>query len=486
MSYLSYPFVLFTALVVMLYYIIPKSGQWRLLLAASLVFYCSFGPIYIVCPLAAALVTWSGARLFFIKRGGVRRRSATGLLILLLLMNLGTLFAVKWAGMETALINRIFHTNLALRVFLPLGVSFFTFQNAAYLIDVYRGDIPAEENFWHYLLYTVYFPGIVSGPINRYAQMRQQFFNAHTFRKDVFYGAFLRILYGLFKKMVLADRAAVFVNEVFDHYYMYRGLFVLFAVVLFSIQLYMDFSGCMDIVIGVSELFGIRMRENFNAPYGAESVADFWRRWHISLTSWFRDYLYIPLGGNRRGKYRKYLHILIVFLFCGAWHGAGFTWLAWGGLNGLYQIAGDMTRSARQRVCSFLGLEEKSGGAVLRKRLTTIVLIEFGWLFFRANGIREAFIMLRRMVSGWNPWILSDGSLYEAGLDPWDFLILITGTIIVGILSQLGQKQNLHDIFVKQSWLFQAVVILLTAVTCYLFGIYGPQIDAADFIYYNF
>ena len=418
--------------------------------------------------------------------GGIKRKSASGLLLILLLVNLGTLFALKWAGMETALINRIFHTNFAWRIFLPLGISFFTFQNAAYLIDVYRGDIPAEENFWQYLLYAIYFPCIVSGPINRYPQMKQQFFSAHTFQKDAFYSALLRILYGQLKKMVLADRAAVFVNEVFDRYYMYRGLFVLFAVVLFSIQLYMDFSGCMDIVIGVSELFGVRMRENFNAPYSAGSVADFWRRWHMSLTSWFRDYLYIPLGGNRRGKCRKYLNIMIVFLFCGAWHGAGFTYLVWGGLNGLYQIAGDLTCSVRRRVCSFLGLDEESVGAVLRKRLTTIALVELGWLFFRANGIQEALIMLRRMVSGWNPWILSDGSLYEAGLDLWDFLILITGTAIVGLLSHLGQKRDLHGVFVRQSWLFQAAVVLFAMAVWYLFGVYGPQIAAADFIYYNF
>ena len=202
------------------------------------------------------------------------------------------------------------------------------------MIDVYRGKIPAEKNFWHYLLYSSYFPYIVSGPINRYEKMEKQLFTAHYFHKDSFYQGMLRILWGCLKKMVIADRAAIFVNEVFGHYYMYRGLFIVFAVLLFSLQLYMDFSGCMDIVIGVSKLFGIDMMENFNAPYGAATTAEFWRRWHISLTSWFQEYIYIPLGGNRKGKIRKYLNIMIVFLFCGMWHGAGLTFLIWGFLNG--------------------------------------------------------------------------------------------------------------------------------------------------------
>lgn len=418
-------------------------------------------------------------------RGG-GRFVLTGVFGGLILLNIGSLFALKWVGMETALFNRLFHTDLAWRVALPLGFSFFTFQNTSYLIDAYKGRIPAEDNFWRYLLYSTYFPYIVSGPINRYESMRRQLFAQHPFQRDMFYAALLRMLWGYMKKMVLADRAAVFVDEVFDHYYMYRGLFVLLAVILFSVQLYMDFSGCMDIVIGASALFGIGMSENFNAPYSAASVAEFWRRWHISLTSWFRDYLYIPLGGNRKGKFRKYLNIMLVFLFCGAWHGAGFTFLAWGFLNGAYQILGDLTRGVRERLAGLIGLDQNSAGALLRKRLTTLLLVEFGWLFFRANGIREAFAMLRRMVRGFNPWILTDGSLYAVGLDRWDFGILIVGTILVGIVSHLGQTRDLHAAFVRQSWLFRSCVILAAAVAWYLFGMYGPEVQAVDFIYYNF
>ena len=487
MAYISYTFVLFVLLSVILYYIVPKSWQWKLLLIASLVFYISFGYINLVYVLVFTFITWYGAKKIekYIANG-----INTGILVcvlsVLIICNLGFLLFIKWFGIGLVLINRLFGTTLVWRFFLPLGISFFTFQNTSYLIDVYKGKIAAEKNLGRYLLYSTYFPNIVSGPINRYEEMEPQFFCGHSFQKDMCYSAVLRILWGFIKKMVLADRAAIFAEQVFSHYYMYRGLFILLAVLLYSLQLYMDFSGCMDIVIGVSKLFGIDMRENFQAPFGANTVADFWRRWHMSLTSWFRDYVYIPLGGNRKGKLRKYLNIMLVFILCGAWHGAGITYLLWGFLSGFYQIVGDLTHNLRIKICSVFGLDQNSYGAVLRKRLTTFLLFEFSVLFFRANGIQEAFIMLRRLITGWNPWILSDGTLYEVGLDIWDFLVLIIGTVCVSLVSHFGYKKNLHQIFMKQSWLFRTCIIIFAIVIWYLFGIYGPGFDTANFIYYNF
>lgn len=489
MLYTSYIFVLFLILTVFLYYKIPQMWQWKLLLVASLVFYIWSGYIYLIYVLVFSYVTWFGAKIIekYSGTGSARgNRFRAFILAILILFNLGVLIFLKWSGIGFALVNKVFGIGLAWRIILPLGMSFFTFQNTAYLIDVYKGKISAEKKYGHYLLFSIYFPYIVSGPINRYEQMERQFFVKHTFQKETFYSAFLRILWGFLKKMVIADRAAIFVNQVFDNYYMYRGLFILFAVFLFSLQLYMDFSGCMDIVIGVSKLFDIDMIENFQAPYGANTVAEFWRRWHISLTSWFRDYLYIPLGGNRKGKIRKYINIMLVFILCGAWHGAGVTFLIWGFLNGFYQIVGDATSKIRRKLCLAIGLDENSYGAVLRKRLTTTLMIEFAWLFFRANGVREAFVMLRRLFTGWNPWILSDGTLYEVGLDMWDFLILIIGTVCVSLVSHIGNKKNLHRIFTEQSWLCQTCLIILVMVIWYIFGIYGPGFDAANFIYYNF
>lgn len=488
MTYTSYVFVLFILLTISIYYMVRKNWQWVVLLIASIIFYICSGLVFGAYLVFCSLFTWYGAKRIEKQRlvRPLSEKVLKALVVVLIFMNIGILFIIKWSGMELALFNRLFGTSVALRFILPLGMSFFTFQNTSYVIDVYRGKIPAEKNFLHYLLYSSYFPYIVSGPINRYDKMERQFFAGHSFDKDGFYQGILRILWGYLKKMVIADRAAVFVDEVFGHYFMYRGLFVLFAVLLFSLQLYMDFSGCMDIVLGVSKLFGIEMIENFQAPYGASTTSEFWRRWHISLTSWFRDYLYIPLGGNRKGKMRKYINIMIVFLFCGMWHGAGITFLIWGGLNGLYQVVGDMTTGVRRKMCRALGLDEESYGAKLRKKLATTMLIEFAWLFFRADGFREAFVMLRRMFEVWNPWILTDGTLYQVGLTVWDFLILIAGVMIVGWISRVGNQKDLHHIFLSQSWLCQMLVVLATLVIWYLFGIYGPGFDPANFIYYNF
>ncbi len=345
MTYTSYAFLIFIVITTGIYYTVHKKRQWLVLLFSSIIFYICSGPVFLIWLLSFTFFTWYGA--------GKMEKSKAGrkaVLAVLIFMNIGVLFLLKWSGMELAFINRVFGTNLGWRVVLPMGMSFFTFQNVSYSVDVYRGKIPAERDFWHYLLYASYFPYIVSGPVNRYEKMGAQFCAGHSFDRDAFYHGILRILWGYMKKMVIADRAAIFVDEVFGHYYMYRGLFIIFAVLLFSLQLYMDFSGCMDIVLGVSKLFGIEMAENFRAPYGAVTVADFWRRWHMSLTSWFRDYLYIPLGGNRKGAARKYLNIVLVFLFCGMWHGAGITFLIWGFLNGAYQVTGSMTVRLRRRL----------------------------------------------------------------------------------------------------------------------------------------
>ncbi|MDD6812507.1 MAG: MBOAT family protein [Lachnospiraceae bacterium] len=488
MTYVSYVFVLFVGLTVFLYYILPKCWQWKILLGASIIFYLSSGPFFVLYLLIFSAISWYGAKKIekYEANGGQKSKLAIFIVSCLVIANIGFLFSLKWGSMGLALLNKIFHLQLAWQFILPLGISFFTFQNISYLFDVYRGKQEAEKNFWHYLLYSCYFPYIVSGPINRYEEMKNQFFIVHTYRTDTIYSSVLRILWGYIKKMVIADRAAIFVNQVFDYYYMYRGIYIVVAVLLFTLQLYMDFSGCMDIVIGVSNLFGIAMKENFQAPFGAVTTAEFWRKWHVSLTSWFRDYLYIPLGGNQKGKARKNLNIMIVFIFCGMWHGAGITYIVWGFLNGLYQIVGELTSGFRRTVCDIIGLKENSWGTIWRKRLVTFTLGEFAWLFFRANGIQEAFIMIKRCFTGWNPWILSDGSIYQVGLGALDFIILIIGAISVGWVSRVSKEKNLHHIFLQQSWLCQTIIILFALVIWYLFGIYGPGFNSNNFIYYNF
>lgn len=488
MAYVSYTFLFFLVVTVTIYYIVPKSWQWMVLLIASIIFYACSGLGLLCFLVGASFITWSGAYgMSTLKKKNKENSPFVKMItILILIANAGMLLVLKWGGIGLAIVNSIAGTSLAIRFFLPLGISFFTFQNISYIIDVYKGKTKAETNFTYFLLYAMYFPYIVSGPINRYGKMRQQFFEIHVFQRRDFEAALLRILWGFLKKMVIADRAAIFVDEVFGNYYNYRGLFIVIATGLYMIQLYMDFSGCMDIVIGTSKLFGITMEENFRAPFAATSIADFWRRWHISLGAWFKEYVYIPLGGNRKGVFRKYINIVIVFLLCGMWHGAGVTYLIWGFVNGIYQIIGEVTKNFRNKACELMELSRDGLGQSLRKRIITIFLWGIPLLFFRADGVREAFGMFRRIFVGWNPWILTDGSLYQIGLDTLGFGIVFIGTLLVGAVSSLDERINVHEHFTKMNWTWRCIIIVMALIIWYLFGMYGPGFSAANFVYYNF
>lgn len=484
MDYISYVFWIFLGIALLFYYAVCKEQRWKVLLVFSLLFYMAAGIRFLPYLLASTASVWIGAILVYRRRKAGKK---AGLLLTgFLFLNLGALFWLKWGGIGYSVLNRLFSLDLAWRVILPLGVSFFIFQNTSYLIDVYLKKTEPEKNFWRFCLFASYFPYISSGPINRFGQLAPQLFEPAEASADRFYRGGLRILWGLLKKLVLADRAAIYVNEVFGEYYMYRGLFLVLAVILFTLQLYMDFSGCMDIAIGISQLFGIDLPENFRAPFSAGSTAEFWRRWHVTLTSWFRDYIYIPLGGSRKGRLRRSANILIVFLICGVWHGAGITFLIWGMLNGLYQVVGYLTFDFRQRVCRRLGCVPGSFGDRMRKGIITFFLGEIAWLFFRAEGWREALYMLKRSVTGWNPWILTDGSLFQAGLSGFDFVILAVGALLVGWVSREGEKEDLHQKFIKQSAVFQYLMIVAGVVILFVYGIYGPGFDSSGFIYYNF
>lgn len=235
-------------------------------------------------------------------------------------------------------------------ILLPVGISFYTFQALGYTIDVYRGDTCAEKNFFQYALFVSFFPQLVAGPIERSSHLLQQLATPHKFNSEEAKSGLLLMLWGFFLKIVLADRIAIFVDWVYGDYHTFGGWYLIVATALFAIQIYCDFAGYSIIAMGAAQILGIRLMENFQSPYLAVSVADFWRRWHISLTSWFRDYLYIPLGGSRCSKWRKYMNKMIVFLVSGLWHGAKISFVVWGGLNGLYQIIGEILQPLRDKL----------------------------------------------------------------------------------------------------------------------------------------
>ena len=302
-------------------------------------------------------------------------------------VDLAILFVFKYYGFAAELSQwffSLFGVSLAIPSFdviLPVGISFYTFQAIGYTIDVYRGTVAAEKNFFRYALFVSFFPQLVAGPIERSGNLLRQLSDPKPYRHEDARHGLLIILWGYFLKIVLADRIAIFVNNAYGSYNGYSGSTLLLATVLFAIQIYCDFAGYSTIAVGAAEILGFKLTDNFDAPYLSSSVALFWKRWHISLTSWFRDYLYIPLGGSRKGKARKYLNLFIVFLISGLWHGADLSFLVWGGINGLYRVVGEAVAPLRNRLISFLHIHRDS---FLYRTLCvagTFLLIDFSWIF---------------------------------------------------------------------------------------------------------
>lgn len=299
--------------------------------------------------------------------GGIFLTSKKFALAVCIVLNLAVLFFFKYNKFFFENVERvlriIFHiqfTRPKFDVLLPVGISFYTFQALGYVIDVYRDDINAEKNFFRYALFVSFFPQLVAGPIERSQNLLTQLAQKHKPNFEQMRDGLLLMLWGFFLKIVLADRIAIFVDTIYGDINKYGGWYLIVATVLFAVQIYCDFAGYSTIATGASEILGIRLMENFNAPYFSQSVSEFWRRWHISLSSWFRDYVYVPLGGNRKGTLRKYVNIMIVFLVSGLWHGAGWSYVAWGGLNGAYQVIGSVLKPLRDKTVAILGLHRDS------------------------------------------------------------------------------------------------------------------------------
>ena len=362
-------------------------------------------------------------------------------------------------------------------VLLPVGISFYTFQALGYTIDVYRGDIYAEKNFFRYALFVSFFPQLVAGPIERSKNLLKQLAVPKKCSYDNLREGLLLMLWGFFLKIVIADRLALFVDTVYGQDYQnFGGVIVIIATVFFAIQIYCDFGGYSSIAMGAAKMLGIDLMENFNTPYLSMSTAEFWRRWHISLSTWFRDYVYIPLGGNRKGKVRKYLNLIITFGASGLWHGANWTFVVWGLLNGLYQIIGSLLMPLRRGFIRIFGLNENSEGHRVLRMLFTFSLITVSWVFFRASSISMALDMLRSCIY-LNPWMLIDGSLYNLGLDRPNFVL---------VLFSLGLLLFAMKVILAQDGWCRALIVSCSISFILLFGIWGPAYDAASFIYFQF
>lgn len=341
MLFNSINFIIFFPVVLIIYFAIPSEIRYLWLLAASYYFYMCWNAKYAILIFTSTVITYlSGILIDKIKNAGNAHLDKTLCKSLVVavsfISNLGILVYFKYTNFLIDILVKSFGmigitlSIPAVDIILPVGISFYTFQALSYTVDVYRGEIYAEKNFFRYALFVSFFPQLVAGPIERSKNLLKQLSVSHSFDYERMVEGLLMMLWGFFLKIVLADRIAIFVDTAYGDIYTYPGYYLIVATVLFGIQIYCDFAGYSTIAMGASKIIGIDLMENFDSPYLAESVAEFWRRWHISLTSWFKDYLYIPLGGNRKGTFRKYLNKMIVFLMSGLWHGAELTFVIWG------------------------------------------------------------------------------------------------------------------------------------------------------------
>lgn len=494
MLFNSADFMIFFPIVVLIYFVVPKKTRYIWLLIASYYFYMLWNVKYAVLMIASTGITWLGALLVERqKQAGVRRV----LLVGTLLGNLSILFLFKYFAffwINLAKVLGLFHIQLAESPFsflLPVGISFYTFQTLGYVIDVYRGKITTEKNIFRYALFVSFFPQLVAGPIERSGRLLGQIRELHhiaLWNYDRVVSGLIQMLWGLFMKMVIADRLSIFVDTVFAGAGMMGTVETVLAAAGFSIQIYCDFAGYSCIAVGAARVMGVELMENFNTPYFACSIADFWRRWHISLSTWLKDYLYIPMGGSRCSRIKKYRNLLITFLVSGLWHGASWTYVIWGGLHGLYQIAGDLTRPLRQWITEKCRIKTQVISYRLGQTLTVFVLTGFAWIFFRAESVEQAGRYLQQMFTRWNPWVLFDGAIYSHGLDRGEVHILLASLLallLVDLLQYL-KKIELGQFLLGQNLWFRWGILIMLVIGVLVYGEYGIRFSSGQFIYFAF
>lgn len=373
--------------------------------------------------------------------------------------------------------------NMKFNLLLPVGISFYTFQALSYTVDVYRGDLKPERHFGKYALFVSFFPQLVAGPIEKSKDLLHQFSEVHRFDYDRARRGLLLMLWGYFQKVVVADRLGELVGTVYGSPGKYGGVQVAVASVFFAFQIYCDFGGYSNIAIGAAQVLGFSLTTNFSRPYFSLSIKEFWRRWHITLGAWFRDYLYIPLGGNRCSLARQCLNVFIVFAVCGLWHGASFTFVIWGTLHGLYQIFGLLLKPARRKAAGILKIDPDSRPNRFLRVVFTFVLTDFAWIFFRADTVQDAFTLIGSLL---RPSDLSNGALFSLGLTAPEFFAALLGIVVILAVDVLSLKIDLRARLLEKKTVFRWTAYLTAALVILILGIYGSQYTAQQFIYFQF
>jgi alginate O-acetyltransferase complex protein AlgI len=481
MLFNSLAFFLFFPIVTIIYFLLPHKARWFHLLLASCVFYMAFIPVYILILFFTIIIDYVAGIVIENAEGKKRKL----FLIISLISNIGVLAVFKYynflAGSLNGLLAASDRSLPLLAIALPIGLSFHTFQAMSYTIEVYRGHHKAERHFGLYALYVMFYPQLVAGPIERPQNLLYQFRQHKQFDYDSVVNGIKLMMWGLFKKLVVADRLAIITDPIFKDPRHHNHIDILVAAFLFSFQIFCDFSGYSDMAIGAARVMGFRLMKNFDRPYHAKSISEFWKRWHISLSTWFRDYLYISLGGNRVSIPRWYFNIFFVFLVSGFWHGANWTFIAWGALHGFYFIFARVTATARQKINEVTGITKVKWLYEGSQVLVTFTLVMLAWIFFRANNMSDALYMLQQ-----TPLAIADiyhGLAGDVALETkasWGMAFVVIG--VLEAIHLLQRKNNIlslingRPIYVRWA-LYYAFVLAIVFL-----GVF----DNRQFIYFQF
>ena len=404
-----------------------------------------------------------------------------------IISNFGMLFAFKYFTFfneslrEVLKLISIDFSPLTLKVLLPVGISFYTFQTLSYTIEVYRGKINAERHFGIYAVYVTFFPQLVAGPIERAANLLPQFFKENKFEYQRAVDGLKLMLWGFFKKIVIADRLAIFVNMVYNQPFEYTGVQLILATVFFGFQIYCDFSGYSDIAIGSAQVMGYSLMDNFKRPYFSKSIAEFWRRWHISLSTWFKDYLYIPLGGNKLSVKRTYINTFVVFLISGLWHGANWTFVIWGALHGFYMVFAMWTKKIRKKFVEIIGLIKFPKFYKLVQVAITFFLVTFAWIFFRANKMSDAIYVITHAFINLKTSFI-ELFLTSSKLSRINVIICILMILFMECVHLMQRHTEMRKFLSSKATYLRWTIYILLIIAILIFGMFNKT----EFIYFQF
>lgn len=479
MIFNSFEYLIFLPLIAALYFILAPRFRWILLLAASYYFYMSWRAEYAILILFCTAINYVAAILIDKEKD---KKVKKIILTVDLIISFGVLFVYKYLGFMTENINTaldLFNASINLPTFdilLPVGISFFTFQTLSYTIDVYRGTTKVERHFGIFALFVSFFPQLVAGPIERSDNLLPQFAKEKRFDIARAMSGLRIILWGLFKKIVIADRLAILVNEVYNNTGEHSGAAFIAATVAFALQIYGDFSGYSDIAVGSAKIMGFNLMQNFDRPYLSKTTGEFWRRWHISLSSWFRDYVYIPLGGSRCSKVRYVINNMTTFALSGLWHGAEWTFVIWGVVNGIYTSVSSCTKGLRKKISdSIFGDKYETLHKILQVSMT-FILICFSWIFFRANSLSDAIYIIGHLFP------LNFAGLVESF---GAYRLISSGVLalLFCVISFVSRKENVLTRFFYEHRAVRYVCYLVLFGLIMMFGVTGNE---TAFIYFQF